>query len=59
MNYNPGMSGTLNISKSETTEFLRDKYGSGIADIEQIGEGGWSVAFAFVHTRASYTTTIA
>jgi hygromycin-B 4-O-kinase len=43
------MSRTLNISTIETAEFLRKKYGSGIADIEAIGEGCWSVAFAFVH----------
>jgi hypothetical protein len=43
------MSETLSITSSETEQFLREKYGSGIADVKQIGEGGWSLAFAFVH----------
>src|SRR5690348_1448170 len=47
--YNRDMSGTSNISTIETVEFLKGKYGSGVADVEAIGEGGWSVAFAFVH----------
>jgi hypothetical protein len=47
--YNVSMIETLNISAAETAEFLREKYGSGITDVEPIGEGGWSVAFAFVH----------
>jgi hygromycin-B 4-O-kinase len=47
------MLGNLSISILETAQFLREKYGSGIAaDVEQIGEGGWSLAFAFVHNGA-------
>ena len=42
------MSETLSITSSETEQFLQEKYGSGIADVTQIGEGGWSLAFAFV-----------
>jgi hygromycin-B 4-O-kinase len=42
------MSETLSITSSETAQFLQEKYGSGIADVTQIGEGGWSLAFAFV-----------
>ncbi len=42
------MSENLNISTVETEAFLREKDGSGIAGVERIGEGGWSVAFAFV-----------
>jgi hypothetical protein len=41
----------LRITASETEQFLQEKYGSGIADVKQIGEGGWSLAFAFVHVR--------
>ena len=48
------MSETLRITSSETAQFLQEKYGSGIVDIKQIGEGGWSLAFAFVHKGASY-----
>jgi len=47
------MSGSLSISTSETAQFLQEKYGSGIGDVKQIGEGGWSLAFAFVHEGAS------
>src|SRR5205814_4541702 len=36
----------------ETEQFLQEKYGSGIADVKQIGKGGWSLAFAFVHDGA-------
>src|SRR5947208_6247853 len=46
------MSETLSIFQSETAQFLQVKYGSGIADVKQIGEGGWSFAFAFVHDGA-------
>ncbi len=46
------MSETLSITSSETEHFLQEKYGSGIADVKQIGEGGWSLAFAFVHEGA-------
>jgi hygromycin-B 4-O-kinase len=46
------MSETLSISLSETEQFLQEKYGPGIADVKQIGEGGWSLAFAFVHDGA-------
>jgi len=42
------MSETLSITSIETEQFLHEKYGSGIADVTQIGEGGWSIAFAFV-----------
>ncbi len=42
------MSEILRITASETEQFLQEKYGSGIADFTQIGEGGWSLAFAFV-----------
>ncbi|MGZ3642549.1 MAG: phosphotransferase family protein [Ktedonobacteraceae bacterium] len=41
------MSETLSITSLETAQFLQEKYGSGIADVTQIGEGGWSLAFAF------------
>jgi hypothetical protein len=40
------------ISLSETERFLQEKYGSDIADVKQLGEGGWSLAFAFVHEGA-------
>ena len=43
------MSETLSIFQSETAQFLQEKYGPGIADVKQIDEGGWSLAFAFVH----------
>jgi hypothetical protein len=43
------MSENLNISLSETEQFLQGKYGPGIADVKQLGEGAWSLAFAFVH----------
>ena len=43
------MSETLSISSSETEQFLQSKYGSGITDVKQLGEGGWSLAFAFDH----------
>ncbi len=43
------MSETLSISSSETEQFLQEKYGSGITDVKQLGEGGWSLAFAFDH----------
>jgi hygromycin-B 4-O-kinase len=46
------MSETLSISSSETEQFLQAKYGSGIADVKQVGEGGWSLAFAFVRKGA-------
>jgi hygromycin-B 4-O-kinase len=46
------MSGTLSITASETAQFLQEKYGSGIGDVTQIGEGGWSLAFSFVHDGA-------
>ncbi len=52
--YNPGMSDTLNISPSETEQFLQESYGPGIADVKHIGEGGWSLAFAFVYEGARY-----
>ena len=42
------MSEILSITSLETEQFLREKYGSGIADVTHIGEGGWSLAFAFV-----------
>src|SRR5690349_13079290 len=43
------MAETLNISPLETEQFLQEKYGSGITDVKQIGEGAWSIAFDFVH----------
>ena len=43
------MSETLSKSSSETEQFLQEKYGSGITDVKQLGEGGWSLAFAFDH----------
>ncbi len=43
------MSEILSISPAETEHFLQEKYGPGIADVKQIGEGGWSLAFTFVH----------
>jgi len=43
------MSEILSITSLATAQFLQEKYGSGIADVIQIGEGGWSLAFAFVH----------
>ena len=46
------MSETLSIFQSETAQFLQKKYSSGIADVKQIDEGGWSLAFAFVHEGA-------
>src|SRR5436305_391501 len=46
------MSETLNISPSEAEQFLQEKYGSGIADVKQVGEGGWSLAFAYVYEGA-------
>ncbi len=46
------MSETLSIFQSETAQFLQKKYSSGIADVKQIDEGGWSLAFAFVHDGA-------
>lgn len=46
MSENPG------ISLSETEQFLQEKYGSGIADVTQLDEGAWSLAFAFVHDGA-------
>jgi hypothetical protein len=42
------MSETQSISSSKTEHFLQEHYGSGIADVKQAGEGGWSLAFAFV-----------
>ena len=48
------MSEILRITASETEQFLREKYGSGIADVTQIGEGGWSLAFAFALEGARY-----
>ena len=46
------MSETLSISTAEIEQFLQKKYGPGIADVKQIDEGGWSLAFAFVHEGA-------
>ncbi len=34
------MSETLSKSSSETEQFLQEKYGSGITDVKQLGEGG-------------------
>ena len=48
------MSETLSITSLETEQFLREKYGSGIGDVKQIGEGGWSLAFAFALEGARY-----
>ena len=48
------MSETLSITSLETEQFLHEKYGSGIADVTQIGEGGWSLAFAFVFEGARH-----
>ncbi len=48
------MSEILSITASEIEQFLQEKYGSGIADVIQIGEGGWSLAFAFVLEGARY-----
>jgi hypothetical protein len=42
------MSEILRITASETEQFLQEKYGCGIAEVTHIGEGGWSLAFAFV-----------
>ena len=48
------MSETLSITSLETEQFLQEKYGSGIGDVTQIGEGGWSLAFAFALEGARY-----
>ena len=48
------MSDFLSITSLETEQFLHEKYGSGVADVTQIGEGGWSLAFAFVLEGARY-----
>lgn len=43
------MSEAIIISPSETEQFLREKYGSGISDVKQLGAGAWSHAFSFEH----------
>jgi hygromycin-B 4-O-kinase len=39
--------GTSHVSENEAAAFLVDRFGAGVTDVERIGGGAWSKAYAF------------
>lgn len=48
------MTGAGRNEHAETEQFLRDQYGSGIANVERLAAGGWSQAFSFERAGSKY-----
>jgi hygromycin-B 4-O-kinase len=48
------ITGTRGVDRFQAETFLRDRFGSGVADVAPIGQGEWSRAFAFRLGDAGY-----
>ena len=46
--------GTSHVGADEAVAFLVDRFGAGVTDVELIGGGTWSKAYAFRHAGAPF-----